>query len=225
MLRAFVGASLLAVFWLSTAHATVITSATSAVVDIGGEFGPGFGIGNTIDQSGLGLGYTSGVTDFDTYIGGSPLHSLAASTEWFTPLGVNSAQVTYDLGVTMTVDRIALWNEDAAGIAQFDVLFSLNGVDFTVVASNLVPTNNPINVDYLADVFAWSAQDTRFVRLIIDSCPEAGSTFDACAIGEIAFSTGGTAEPPPPGIPEPMTLVLFGSGLIGMALVRRRRMS
>ncbi len=200
----------------SAAQAGVIRSPVDAVVDVGGEFSSIFDIGNTIDQSGLSTTFTSGVTDFDTYIGRNPLHDVGApNQEWFTPQGVNSAVVTYDLGAAFGIGRLALWNEEAAGIVAFGVLISLDGASFSRVASGLAPTNNSGRA-YPADIFALEPQNARFLRLEIDDCPQPGGFFDACSMGEIAFETFETFQT----IPEPTTFALIGIGVAGLGYRR-----
>ena len=47
--------------------------------------GNNYSVLNTINQSGLSLGYVSGETDFGTYLAGNPTHtSLANGNEWFS---------------------------------------------------------------------------------------------------------------------------------------------
>lgn len=53
------------------------------------------------------------------------------------------------------------------------------------------------------------------MRLDMSSCPQMPSTFDACAIGEVAFDVVA--------IPEPGTYGLMALGLLGIAVVARRR--
>ena len=40
---------------------------------------PLLSIGKTFDQSGLNVGYTSGVTDFDAYVAGTPTHAFVVA--------------------------------------------------------------------------------------------------------------------------------------------------
>ena len=98
----------------SVAQAGVIVGPVSAVIDAGG---PGSGsISNTHDQSGLSAGYTSGVTDFATYIGSGPTHTTTFSGfEWFSSFGTSSATVTYDLGSVMSITKLAVYCGSAEG--------------------------------------------------------------------------------------------------------------
>ncbi|MEO0441052.1 MAG: PEPxxWA-CTERM sorting domain-containing protein [Pseudomonadota bacterium] len=200
------------------AGAATIISATSATVDVGG---PGFGsINDTFNQAGLNTGYTSGVTDFDTYIASAPTHSfIFAGNEWFANEG-SSAQVTYDLGGVVGIDRLALWNDEAGGIGSLNLSASTDGVNFSSLGI-FAPTDNPQSTDYLADIFSFSATDARFVRFEMSNCPQADNIFNACAIGEVAFRSAVVNA----AVPEPATwaFMILGFGAIGGAMRRQRK--
>lgn len=67
--------------WASTVVAPVTAVASSQSDSKNKDLS----IGNTIDQSGLSLGYESGVTDFDTYWASKPEHtSKSDGNEWFS---------------------------------------------------------------------------------------------------------------------------------------------
>jgi hypothetical protein len=127
---------------------------------------------------------------------------------------VTSATVTYDLGAVFGIDRFALWNEDAAGIAAFNLL----GVDERAPRSppmlaGVSPIDNPV-ANYPAQVFSFAAVDARFVRLEALRCPQPdGTSYNGCSIGEVAFRTSAV-------IPEPSTYALVGAGLAGLLGVR-----
>jgi hypothetical protein len=200
----------------SAAHAGAIFSATSAAINAGG---PGFGtLAETFNQNGLLTGYTAGVTDFDTYIAGNPIHSLVfANNEWFSNQGSTSASVTYDLGSSRTFDALALWNEDFAGIGALALSTSSDGVTFAPLVAGLLPADNTNNVDYGADVFSFGPVSAQYVRFDMTNCPQQPAGFDSCAIGEVAFRAT-TVN----GVPEPGILMLTSLALFGLVLARRR---
>jgi hypothetical protein len=199
------------------AEAATIISPVSGVIDSGG---PGFGsLTETLDQSGLSIGFTSGVTDFDAYLALNPNHTFVfAGNEWFSNSGSTSAQVTYDLGGNFLIDRLALWNEEAAGIGTLNLLYSTDNVTFLPLASGLTPTDHsPAVTSYLADLFAFAPTTARYVRFDMQNCPQPNNSFPSCAIGEVAFSAGIQQA----AVPEPATMLLLGTGLAA-AGVRRR---
>ncbi len=200
---------------LGSAHAGVIVSAQSASVN--GGIG-GTTVGRSFDQSGLSTGYTSGVTDFDTYIASSPIHSSDAGSE-FT-LTEASLSVVYDLGSSMSIDALALWNEDAFGFGTGELSWSLNGIDFFALTT-INPADNPAFLTYGAEVFSLAETFLRYIRFDISDCPQPdGLATIACGIGEVAFRVGdgGVAEVPIPG-----AIPLFLAGLAGLQLRTRRQ--
>jgi hypothetical protein len=199
------------------AVAQAIIAPTSAVINSGG---PGDGdINDTFNQVGLNIGYTSGVTNFDSYVATNPIHSVTFSPgEWFSNNGSTSATVTYDFGSSVGIDRLALWNEEASGIGVLSLLSSIDGLTFTAlgqyapVGSNLGP--------YGVQVFSFGAVAARYVRFDMSDCPQAGGTYPSCAIGEVAFRSAVVNG----AVPEPASwaMMIAGVGIAGGALRRRR---
>lgn len=201
------------------AAAQVIVAPTSATINSGG---PGDGsINNTFNQAGLTSGYTSGVTNFDTYIATNPQHSLVfACCEWFSAFGTSSASVTYDFGTALSLDALALWNEETAGIGTLDLLWSLDGTSFSSLGV-FNPTDNPVSSDYGPQVFTFAPTGLRYVRFNMSNCPQNPGDYQACAIGEVAFRSTDTVTP---AVPEPGTwaMMLLGFGAVGFSLRGRR---
>src|ERR1700726_3393494 len=69
----------------------------------------GFNPANLINQSGLSAGYTSGVTDFDTYVPVTTVANINAAVE-VGRAGAPPASFTFDLGSPSSMNAIAIWN-------------------------------------------------------------------------------------------------------------------
>lgn len=170
----------------------------------------GYGIGNTINQSGLSAGFISSVTDFDTYIAGNPTHTINPFAEWFGAFGTNSGVVNYDLGASYPINAFALWNEESSGIGLFDLLASTDGTTYSTILSAISPPDNPLAA-YGASVFSFSTANARYLRLNLSGCPQPNpGTYQSCAIGEVAFRSP-QGVPPVPG-PLPILGAAIGFG-------------
>jgi hypothetical protein len=210
---------------MTSAQASVITSPTGATAS--STFiveGFDFDIGNTIDHSGLSANFISGVTDFDAYLAGKPMHAaMADQNEWFSEEGVTQNSVIYDLGSARTVDRLALWNEEFSGFGTGRISYSLDGQTFLSLIS-IAPVDSPADQPYGAQVFGWETVSARYFRFDVSGCPQAdGSPRLLCGIGEVAFSV--VNEPPPPRVPEPGTFALLALGLAAARGIGRARRS
>jgi hypothetical protein len=221
------GAIALAFIAPGTASAGPILTPVSAVVGVGGP-GSGF-IEDTFDRvfdddNPVPLDTTN--LSFEDLIGLEHT-SRFLGYEWFSNLNATTAQVTYDLGAVMQIDRLALWNEESSGAGTLDLSYSLDGTNFFALATGLIPTDNialigdpadRISLEpppfYGADLFTFALTNARYVRFDMSNCATGNDDYNACAIGEVAFSNP---------VPEPATLIFVGSGLAGLALRRRRR--
>lgn len=204
----------------NNAAAAVILSPV-AVVNTVPEFFPGCcAIGRTIDQSGLSAGFTSGVTDFDTYTGTSPLHSISFGLEWFAPSGTFVQTIDYDLGASYLVDRAAVWNEESWGASTVDIFTSADNITYASVGT--FGLTNHLVASYGADILNVSDSTARYVRFVVTGIPGPdgdGSDNTSVSLGEVAFSVGGARQ-----VPEPASLALMGLGLAGLAAFRRRKL-
>jgi hypothetical protein len=170
---------------------------------------------NLINHGGLLTDYTSGVTDFDTYIASNPMHTLiSAGAEWFTDFNVPSAVLTFDLGAIVGIDGLAAWVDEHWGVGTIGVSLSVDGISYSSVGS-FNPTDWAVGSDYGADVFSFGATSARYVQLALGNCPQPLSVEGGgCGMGEVAFRAAA--------VPEPGTLGLLGLALVGLGFVRRR---
>lgn len=68
----------------------------------------GFSISAITSQSGLSATYTSGTTDFDSYVSSTTANSNTSNL-WFSARNNKTGFVTFDLGASYDVNALALW--------------------------------------------------------------------------------------------------------------------
>lgn len=159
---------------VSSAVAGVITSAVIVPGDTTVTTQGGYSLDSMVNQNGLSVNYTSGVTDFDDATSATVLHSWddPANTEWFSErYYVNlddynatndsysledAVSIVFDLGSVLSVDGFALWNEDNYGIDEFTVSYSIDGSTWEEI-DTYEASNNAYEVDYAADVFSFDS--------------------------------------------------------------------
>lgn len=165
----------------------------------------------TINQSGLSTGYTSGSTDWTTYMGTSPLHnSLPAANVWYG--SGSTGTITYDLGSPLSIESMALWGAGPEAINAFDLLISSDAGFATFTNVGSFDANNIGSEGARgAQAFNFTPTVGRYVRLSVNSVDFPGSV----SVGEVAFNVNA--------IPEPSTLVLGVVGMLGLLWATKRK--
>ena len=198
-------------------QAGVILSPVAVVSNTAGTT-PGSPIESAINHAGLLTDFTSGVTDFDTYLALNPLHTEQwIANEWFALDGENEATVIFDLGAEYEISRVAFWNEEHSGAFSAS-FFACSDALCSVQAGlgGFAILDSPFFVSYSAQVLDTSDVLTRYVGLTVQG-PNDPFNFNSVSLAEIAFDAG-AAEP----VPEPSSIALLTLGL--GALARRRAM-
>jgi hypothetical protein len=209
----------------SVAQAGPILMATGATTDMGSASAT-YSPAHAIDQSGLAAGYTSGVTDFDTFVA-STSTSFGANSgmAWFSVEGVLAGNFDFDLGGTYTLSSFALWNDpqdvgnqgvrnfslyadDNSAFSSPTLLGSYTAAEGTGTSGNLEDLN-------LGQIFTFFSTEAAFIRMAIES--NYGST-DFTGFTEAAFEIAG-----PVPVPEPGSLLLLGTGIAGIVATARKR--
>ena len=216
-LSTLVGCAVTAFVGVNAANAGVIQSPTAVIENTIGD-ALGFEIVHAIDQSGLSLAFVSGVTNFDTYLGGNPTHSEPLSSDaWFSPFGPVTGFIDFDFGSSLIISRLALWNEDNAGVSSMRI-FTSNDSSFG--SSTLVGTFSPANSPgspVSAQVFDLIDTTAQYVRLEILASHWNDSP-DLVGIDEIAFDVSTTTQS---GVPEPSSVMLIGTGVAALVTMSR----
>ncbi len=210
-LAVFLWMILVTITW--EARGGLILQPMNASTDMG-EYYP---LANTINQSGLSLGYTSLVDDYDNYLATDPYadHGVGSNI-WGASEGIRSGHIIFELGGDYYIESMALWNQvlDPSAIQMFSLSvddnpgFTSPTIIGTFVASNSLGywPNTP------AQQFSFDTTAASFVRM--DILSTWSPTSWAASFNEVAFETTS--------IPEPSSLVLLVIGSAGGWFIRRR---
>lgn len=203
-------AALLVALPPASADASVVTSAVGATAPPAN--GP-HTADHLIDQSGLSVGYTSGVTELGAYLAAAPLHAATGVNGWLGFIGDASPTLRLDLGATHELQAVLMWAGDLVPWAFVDIATSIDGVGFSVQLDD-VPATPPLGlgVDTPAQLITLDAAvQARYVELRLTCAPNPG----ACSMGEVAFATRGAT------VPLPATAGLLLVPLLTLAARRR----
>ncbi|WOO42302.1 PEP-CTERM sorting domain-containing protein [Rubellicoccus peritrichatus] len=180
----------------------VTVAPTSVSTDMG-ETTP---VANLINPSDLSPPYVSGVTDFDTYVASAP----TTSNVWLSGAGVLTGNVDFDMGSSMELSSIAIWNADGfAAVVNFNLIGS-NDSGFSSPVSLL---SGATAVDPGPAAYDFSPATVQYVRMEILSN---NSSTLFTGMHDVVFE--GTA------VPEPGTYALIAASLAGAVVIVRRRM-
>ncbi|AAZ26600.1 PEP-CTERM sorting domain-containing protein [Colwellia psychrerythraea] len=175
---------------------------------------------NIINQNGLSQNYTSGVTDFDTFLSTATHNNSCGSNCWANvPNVIFPINLDFSLGGLFELESIGIWNyHGALGLNEFE-LFAADNSSF--LGSTSLGTFN-VGMESSSAVasgqsFSFASTNASFIRMKLNS--NYGSTGQV-AIGEVVFEKASSTD-----IPEPSTLAIFALGMIGLASRRFKKQS
>jgi hypothetical protein len=201
-----VGLGVLSLVRPTLSDAGVIQSPVGVVANTIGTAGGS--MGHLIDQSGLSIPFISGETDFDTYISLNPTSAVVSpTTGWAAGAAGLPGYLEFDLGSVVSISSFVMWNQNTALSVNSFSLSSATNESFT---SGVTDLGTFTAAEVLTDQVFIVSGVGEFVRMEINTT-HGGVDVN---LGEVAFDTEV--------IPEPVSLVVFGMGLVGLGLVRRR---
>ena len=175
-------------------------------------------IGNVIDQSGLSTGYTNG-QDQASYLASNPTHAAPFSGNEFTSNGTGgtSGTIDFDLGSVVNVANLVIWNDDFAGLQEFDILASLSS-DFSSSTNlgSFIGLDRANGVNYPHDLYDFADINARYIRLDVQSSHDSS----VVGLGEVAFGVEASAAVPFEF--SPTLGILAVGGIFGISRLRKR---
>lgn len=197
-----------------SAQAGTIIDLGTVVQNTMGEYGSGYGaISKLSNHSYLSSDFTSGITDYDSYVSSGVTHTQSDATGWLSSSGVYSGSLTFDLGAEYDLLKMAMWNS-ADGLSASGNQFSVyTSDDSTFATSTFVGSFTGQQINTAANSYVLADSTARYVRLDI-----ANNFGNSCCteIGFIGFDAASAS------VPEPTTTALLGLGLLGFAVSRRK---
>jgi hypothetical protein len=115
--------------------------------------------------------------------------------------------VTFNFAGSVTVNSVTVWVDNTIGYGgvYLPASVSVNGTNFPIAPDNSNP--DPRGYTFSGLDITGTSVDVQFFQ----------SSFPWIMVGEVSFDGTVTASP------EPASLALFGAGLAGIGLIRRRR--
>ena len=160
-------AGLFFLLFSSIAYSGVIIQPVDAIAS-GGSAGLGWLPVNAINQSGLSVGYTSGVTDFDTYMATSPVHDpVDSGNTWFSLSNQVVGYFDLDLGGTFYIESLALWNEGQAAGQGVNSFALYGGTDPTFASAVHLGNFNATDGLNTPEVFGFTPTMMSYLRIEI----------------------------------------------------------
>lgn len=161
---------LIAVAYGPHAQAAAILQPTSATTNMGSfnTFEPVY----AIDQSGLSVGYVSGVTDFDSYVASTnTVNGGSSFTTWFSAAGNTTGNFDFNLGSLLTIESFALWADPQSanqGVNSFNLLADDNAA-FTspTLLGNYSAVDGLGNANNFGQTFGFAPTTASHVRMQI----------------------------------------------------------
>jgi hypothetical protein len=198
------------------ALAGTIIQPTSATTGMGTVASPGYSPTHVIDQTGLTAPYTSGVTNFDTFVPATKTTAGGSGTNsWFSAAGNVTGNFDFDLGAPVAIESFALWPDPQTGAHQgpknFNLIGSLDAAFTTPLAlGSYVATEISGDANNAGQIFGFTPTVARHVRMQITSNYGSASF---TGMVEAAFEQS---------VPEPATPALLMTALAGICIRRRR---
>ena len=182
-------------------------------------------VNNLINQSGLSSSYTSGVTDFDSFVA-STTHSDLNNSYHAQNSGGLPAHFSFDMGSSVSLSSVAFWGTPNVGdfgaievFSDTDGIFGNGGTtslgSFTFVETGS-GSSNP-------QTFSFPDINTQFIHLEVTSFEDPGICDTTCFMfgGEVAFEEG--ASVPVPFEVSPTLGLLTIGGIWGVSRLRKKR--
>ena len=197
-----------------SASATFVTSAGQVQITLTNTLSAStiVSVGQTISDLSFNLSNLAGAVGMATATGqqgnvnsGATLTYTSGTPGRFIGIGGGSYTVS---GNTVTLEAIGGGQPD-----ELILPFLANGATYANGNPGLV-AHNPYTIG--------SAMFTLALAGVTDATTITGATF-SFGTGPDTFLQGGPTPPPPPAVPEPSSLALLGTGIVGLAATVRRR--